>query len=169
MALEVEDGTGKVNAESYNSVAELDTYFTANGAPTAWATATTADKERHARIATRWQDAQWSWSGVLAHPETPQALAFPRNSLYDREGRAYASTAVPGPIKTLHAEVVRLSVEGKLQTTEIKRGGLVQSVTAGPVSKTYATHADWRSLYPYLDKIAKPMTSAAGGFVLTRG
>lgn len=168
MALEVEDGTGKANAESYNSVAELDTYFTANGAPTAWATAATADKERHARIATRWMDEQWTWRGTISYPATPQALAFPRTGVTDDQGRVYSSTAVPGPIKTLHAEVVRLSVESKLQTTEIKRGGLVQSVTAGPVSKTFASHADWRSLYPYLDKIAKPLTGAAGGYFLAR-
>lgn len=44
MALEVEDGSGKANADSYISVADADAYFAARGI-TLWATMQEVEKE----------------------------------------------------------------------------------------------------------------------------
>jgi hypothetical protein len=78
MALVVEDGTGKTDAEAYISEADADTYHTAHTASTSWSGADSADKEAALRMATQYLDAVYypRWQGYKAN-ET-QRLAWPR-------------------------------------------------------------------------------------------
>jgi hypothetical protein len=77
MALVVEDGTGKADAESYISVADADTYFSNRG-NAAWAALSTAQKEQNLRKATDYlgQVYRQRWKGTRVSGE--QALDWPR-------------------------------------------------------------------------------------------
>lgn len=78
MALEVEDGTGKANAESYISVADADTYFSNRGY-TLWATLMEAEKEQALRRSTDYmlQVYRLKWKGTRV--TGTQSLDWPRN------------------------------------------------------------------------------------------
>ncbi|AZF88138.1 head-tail connector protein [Microcystis phage Me-ZS1] len=75
MPIIVENGLGLVDAESYASVAEADTYHS-NFGNTAWASLTTEAKENALRRATQYIDTAYRfWGEKLS---TEQALEFPR-------------------------------------------------------------------------------------------
>lgn len=77
MALEVEDGTGKANAESYISVADADAWLAARGY-TLWATLSETEKEQALRRATdaMVQFYRQRWKGTRT--TGTQALDWPR-------------------------------------------------------------------------------------------
>jgi hypothetical protein len=81
MALIVEDGSGKSDAQSYVSVTDADDYHANHSASTDWSGADTADKEKALRLATQWLDATYHgrWKGVRFSAD--QALDWPRDSV----------------------------------------------------------------------------------------
>jgi hypothetical protein len=79
-----EDGTGKVDANAYASVADGDAYHEAHLYASAWTAATTGYKEKALVFATRLIDAECHFNGVRAH-ET-QALQWPREGCHDPDG-----------------------------------------------------------------------------------
>jgi len=168
-----ETGAIVAGADSYNTLTELETHFTNYGSPTGWSSLTDAEKCAYARVATRWMDPHWEWVGVLADVDTPQALAWPREYATDADGREWDEDEIPPAIQRLHAEVTRLAAEGKLQISEVARGGLVAAQSAGPVSQRFFAHASGFSSYPYLDAIARPLTvegvTGAGRFFSNGG
>lgn len=156
MALEVEDGTGKANAESYISVSDADTYFSARAVPTEWAAATTAEKEGALRYATRWIDDRYAWPGTIHL--TTQALAWPRAWAYDREGRDLTAQ-VPDRVAEATAEAAVLDLQGSLRTLTLDRGGAIQSETVGPLSTSYFPGAAALPSFPFIDQILAGIAS----------
>lgn len=75
MALIVEDGTGKPDAESYCEVADADAYHAKMG-NTAWASVSAEDKEIALRRATQYLDAVYAFPGYKLNYN--QALNWPR-------------------------------------------------------------------------------------------
>ena len=69
MALVVEDGTGIVGAESYQSVANADIYIQNRTNDSSWASASLEDKERALRIATEYLDTRFGpvWKGFKSN------------------------------------------------------------------------------------------------------
>lgn len=78
MALIVEDGTAKTDAESYATVAQVDTYQSNRGV-TLWATLSTNEKEQALRRATTYMTGVYrlKWKGTRVN--STQALDWPRN------------------------------------------------------------------------------------------
>lgn len=95
MALIVEDGTGKPDAESYVSEADADTYHTNHENPTTWSDAVTATKENALRIAARYLDAKYNgrWKGIKIGQV--QRLSFPRQDIHDESGFVLPSSTLP--------------------------------------------------------------------------
>lgn len=84
MALVVEDGTGKLDANAYISVAAADAYFEARG-NAKWAAATDPQKEAAIIDATAYIDLRWAGKIQGRGPVQPdQALMFPVIGLCDR-------------------------------------------------------------------------------------
>jgi len=81
MALVTEDGTGLATAESYISVADATTYFTARGVSTWDAIASDALREAYLRLATEYmlQMYRARWEGVRYTED--QALDWPRTGV----------------------------------------------------------------------------------------
>lgn len=90
MAIEVEDGTGLDNAQSYVTVEELDGYYELHlYPPSGWATTTEAQKEAALVMATRLLDSAVEWKGAPVNEQ--QALGWPRYGvtlIYDAGAQA---------------------------------------------------------------------------------
>ena len=183
MALSVEDGTGLSAAESFISVADIQTYFTAYGIePDGWCLLSDADQEAAARRATQYIESQYRtfWKGVKK--TSTQALGWPRSSVYDEDGYLVNSSSVPTRVANATAEVVRRLVELGFSTTELipdKASGsegsiLKEKKKAGPVEKeiTYAspkseslttTTGGTAYRFPAVDKMLAPLLSSTPG------
>lgn len=127
MAIIVEDGTGKADAETYISVADADAYHLAR-ANTAWAALLTADKEAHLRKAAdhMLQAYRMRWKG--SRVTGTQALDWPRawvvrddfeqstlnGSQVIGSRQYYPSDDVPLEVSRACAELALRSISGEL-------------------------------------------------------
>ena len=89
------------NADSFITVAEADAYWATNLYPTTWETATTANKEKALKMATRILDEKCAWVGTRA--TSAQALGWGRTDVvYD--GITVSSTTIPIQISNATAQ-----------------------------------------------------------------
>ena len=115
MALIIEDGTGKVDAESYASVSDASTYFTAYDAAFAatWGGLATGVQEEALRNATQYIENRYRgrWKGCKETKE--QALAFPRVDLCDEDG--YEVSGIPVRLLQATAEAAKRAYSADLE------------------------------------------------------
>lgn len=158
MTLIVEDGTGKVDAESYISVEDADAYFTARGV-TAW-TGATAVKEAALRKATDHMRQRYRarWQGMRR--SSTQALDWPRANVYV-DGYLVAVDSLPDDIANACAELALRSLAGDL-SPDLARGGGIQSESVGPISASYFPGADPRTVYAAVDDLLMPYLGGSG-------
>lgn len=138
MALTVEDGSGKSDADAYISAADGDTYNAAHEADTVYDGLDDADKEKWIRLATQDIDAAFKgrWFGYRSNED--QALAWPRADVYDSDGYAIDSAELPPTIPDACIELAiaygnsgtRLTAT-PTDTASVKR----TKVRAGPVER----------------------------------
>lgn len=152
MSLIVEDGTGKVDAESYNSVAATSTYCAAMGYAT-WGAATEADQEIALRRASQFLDSNWSFPGCkLVHM---QALEWPRDW--------YPDDNVTWPIKNLTEATAELAVKalaGALSADEDDRA--VKSEKVGPIAIEYGdSRYGGQMRYALVDNLMNKLTAGS--------
>jgi hypothetical protein len=156
---------GDAAAESYFSLAEATTYFTARGV-TAW-TGTDDAKEKAARKGTSYLDNAYRnrWKGYRT--EQAQALAWPRvgsggdsrfrwpgqsfavYGIVDEDGFEIPTNVVPEQIKRAAMEAALLSMSVTLEPT-LERGGQIKSKTetVGPISES----TTWMDGAPAVDR-----------------
>ena len=160
MSLVVEDGTGLPTAESYLSVADLDTYVSNRGLTNA--AATTPAKEAALRNATTFIDSFARYKGVR-YSET-QGLEFPRTGLTDWSG--YTVSGIPNRLKNACAELAVKAASESLYT-DADRGGMVKSESVGPISTTYMDGAPPEKLFTIakrlLDQYIRKVNELMGG------
>jgi len=139
MALIVEDGTGKSDAESYISVADADTYHAAQTGTTDWSGATTDNKEMALRRATRYLDSvyrlQWQGQRKL----DTQVLDWPRYNVYDADDFDVDCDSLPAKLEQATAEMALLALSedllpdlsdpGTVKASKVKVGPIEESVT----------------------------------------
>lgn len=128
----VEDGTGRVDANSYVDIAYADDYFSTRGY-TKWEDCTTAQKEMYLVKATDYINFAFKYHGVKA-TET-QALNFPRKKLIDRDG--YEVKGIPSCLKMAVCECVQVLVSGTDLFQTESSNGAVTSEKIGDLSFTY--------------------------------
>lgn len=141
MPLIVEDGNGLSNAESYASVAEADSYFTAR-ANEDWDNV--EDKEAALRKATDYmlQNYRERWQGY--RNSTTQALDWPRSQVeivdapsgYRSFPAYYATNYIPPEVKKACIELALIAGNQDL-TPNLDRTTVQETV--GPISVTYDT------------------------------
>lgn len=102
-----EDGTGKVDANSYASAADGDSYFDGHLYATAWTAATLANKEKALVFATRLIDSQFQFNGQRTNEN--QALQWPRDNCRDPDaaGGLVESDVVPSAVVKATCEMAR--------------------------------------------------------------
>lgn len=173
MALVVEDGTGRSDAEAYVSVADFRTACGNRGLDLTGKSDTLI--EQKLREAAAYLDTAWRFKGERS--VATQALEFPRTSLIDWSG--YTVTGVPKRVKDATVELAFKALDGSL-FTDLDRGGRVKSESVGPISVTYADDAPAgktfraaeRALAPYIrdpDEPGAPRYVAPGAPYFTTG
>lgn len=146
---------GGANANSYETLAEANTYFDERlPLPTAWVAS--GDQSIRALImATRVLDSMAQPRKHLAHalngtpyyvvhrqwtgaPATPtQRLAWPRTGMYDANGNAIASNVIPQALKDAESELAgQLIMSDTTLDNSVTVGG-IKSVSAGSVSVSF--------------------------------
>lgn len=129
----VEDGTSKVNADSYVTVEFADNYFSARGV-SSWVALTVTQKEQFLIRATDFIDNIYQWYGKKATSE--QSLRFPRINLVDYEGNVIEG--IPTCLKQAVCDAAQL-VSGGTELFQTKNeNGDVVSETITTLSFTYA-------------------------------
>jgi len=163
MALEVEDGSGKTNAESYLSEADADTYWSLRDSPAGWTDATTTEKEAALRIATEYGEYGGRWRGYRSN--TDQALDWPRMSVADDDGILISYSAIPARLEAATAELAyrHLTETGGIMPDISMPGGIQEyAVKAGPVEeKTVYTSGSQVKWYRKVDVLLRPYLTDA--------
>lgn len=136
MALIVEDGTGLVNADSYVSVDDADTYHAALG-DSAWTGSSTA-KEQALRQAAVYLDGKYGPLFRGDRTRREQALKWPRTGAVDDDGFEFDSSgaaAIPKKLRDAAAEVALESIKGTaLFVTETTPAGVkAESIKVGGI------------------------------------
>lgn len=162
MALVVEDGTGKVDADSYVSVADADTYHAARG-HTDWVAATSDNRSIALRVATDYLDSAYEFKGVRSNDI--QALEWPRAGASDGDGFTIASDAMPRRLINATAEAALLVVQGEELTPNLERGGQIykQREKVGPLEEetTFTLSAPGSTVWVILNNLLGPLTGSS--------
>lgn len=165
MALVVETGLGNDPlANSYISADDADDYHADRG-NSAWAAASSADKDSALIRATAAIDSIYEsrLKGRRTYPVTPapQPLAWPRYGVLVY-GELVNELSVPEQVKkaTCEAALRELASPGSM-TPDLDRGGLIKKVQAGPVQVEYADNAPSQSTITILDGLLALFTTGS--------
>lgn len=165
MSLVVEDGTGRSDAESFESVAGADAYHLKFG-NTAWASLSNDEKEVALRKATqaiclRFGN-QWQGRMILQ----TQALDWPRYEVYDRSNLLVSSSEIPQRLKEA-TSILALAASTEDVLPDLTNPGMIasESVTAGPVTtaKSYVGGKSQVKRYTRVDALVREFLVANGG------
>jgi len=161
MAIIVEDGTGKGDANAYASVAHGDAYHEGHLYATAWTAATTPNKEKALVMATRLIDSQYQFAGWKA--STAQALQWPRASCLDPDGEDdLPADAVPQAIRDATCELAReLLVADRTAAPE---GEGLKYDNTGTTQRGY----DKNDTRPVISHVAQALLAKYGGLLKSR-
>ena len=174
-----EDGTGKVDANSYASAADSDAYHDGHLYATAWTGATTPNKEKALVMATRLIDGEYQFNG-FKHSDA-QALQWPRERCPDPDrsgggivagvlsgrfgGDAYVpSDLVPPAVLRATCELARELIIADRTTTPPGEG--VTLVRAADQSETIYNKRDKR---PVISMIAQSLLCKYGSLLKKAG
>lgn len=150
MALQVEDGTGLANAESYVSVAAFRSYAALRGIDVTGLT--DEECEQALRKAFTYVNAWAKWKS--APVSQAQAGEFPRTALSDGMGRV--TSVVPPRVKDAQCEAAILSGGNVDLFVTADRGGQVQSEAVGPISTTYFAGAPPGTYFEAVERLLLP-------------
>lgn len=162
MALVVEDGTGKANAESYVSAADCAAYAVKLGLSFPGGETSELSKcEAALRRATQWIDMTYCqrFKGHRTYPATPQALEWPRYEVWIEALQRYTIIGeIPAAIvsATCEAAIREYATPGCLSKDNDPRGK-ISSYQAGSVSVSYTTSSASASQFPKIDAILAPL------------
>jgi hypothetical protein len=126
-----EDGTGKVDANSYASAADGDAYFDGHLYATAWTGASSANKEKALVFATRLIDSQFQFDGWRAHDQ--QALQWPRERCPDPDKGLPVTVLLLASGAYVDYDIVPQAVVNA--TCELARELLILDRTAAPTGE----------------------------------
>lgn len=140
MAITVEDGTGKTDADALISLAWFKAYHDARGND--YSSYTDAALEQAIVRATDYLSESYNWAGYKlkerGHNDGEQALAWPRSYVVDRNGYSVANDEVPTEVQRATAEVAlyEAGTPGGMQPTYTPHDR-VKSEKVGPLSTEY--------------------------------
>lgn len=172
MALIPEDGSGLSNANSYQALQSVKDYWNQGGSfgiIDISANYTDAQIESAMITATRYMERNYSFKGSIVTTSSPyQALAWPRQTVVDDEGREIADNIVPGQVKEAHSEYTYIqlnnSTNGGVQPSPAREGVIKRKMTkldALEKETEYesGTQAYTLQRYPYADNLMNGLTT----------
>lgn len=169
MALIVEDGTAKVNSESYISAAEASTYHADRGQGDAWDAID--DQDAALRLATTYMEEAYRSRWLSFRVTATQALSWPRAwvTLPDAP-YGYGSYAAFVPNNVVPVEVKHACAELALKSASLGDLAPDLSVQArrekvGPIEVEYASNAPPFVRYRSIDMLLAPYFKNTGASV----
>lgn len=161
---------GGATANSYVTEAEAVTYFDEHTQDAVWTALSATEKIRALITAARRID-QEDFKGVIADSITPQALQWPREGQYDRDGVVIANDALPVDIQRAQMELAVLLGDG--ESNPLGESGLeaFERVKVGGLDITLSQdESAGESLPPQVRRFLDHYThgSGVGGFSTTR-
>ena len=159
MSIVVEDGTGLATAESYISVADASTYFTARGNTTWDAIATDALREAYLRQATEYMISTYRrrWQGVRLDED--QALDWPRDGVVV-DSWEVDNDSVPTIIERACAELALKASSAELQP-DLTQGVLSEQV--GVIKVEYDRNSPQATRFKAIEAMLAPFLKSGGG------
>lgn len=172
MALVVEDGTGKADADALISVLDATAYHAGRG-NAEWASATydESDRETAIRRATAFLSNSFTWAGLRTHARN-QALAWPRSGVVDQEGNGIKSDEIPIEVSDACAEIaLRELVTPGAMNPDFTSSDLVKREKIGAIEVEYAlsnTSADAQRpvLLVVRDMVSQFLKAGAGNSIV---
>jgi hypothetical protein len=168
MALVVEDGTGKANAESYISVSDATTYHSDRGNAGWAALASDTVREQLLRKATEYmlQVYRLAWAGSRISAD--QALDWPRADVprkdvtygYGSYPSYYAHDSVPTEIKRACAELALKANSGPLAPDLTQ---MIVRQKVGPLETEYSEYSPQTKRYRSIDLLLAPFMAQGSG------
>ena len=157
MALVIEDGTGKQDADSYISIADANDYINKwHDSALAWSSHGNTGKERALRVGTRYVD---SFKFVGLRAWTSQKLSWPRAGLGPIDGQYFKSSQIPDAIKHAVVEAALKHVDGETLFPD-HQGQAIQSESdqTGPLSESVTYFAAKRpeKTFEAVQKLLRP-------------
>jgi len=152
----LDNTVGGASADSYCSEAEADAYYGSDAHlwSSVWTAATTPQKEAALKTATRLLDDLVDWKG--AKLASTQALRWPREGVYDRDGNLLATDAIPTFLIRATAEFSRFLLSSD-RTAESDTLG-ISALKVGPVALDF----DKRDRQQIIPDIIKKMVEKYG-------
>lgn len=176
MALIVEDGTGKSDAESYESVANGDIYWANRSSDPlflSWDGAGEPGKEEALRVSTQEVDAENEpfWKGEKG--SSLQALDWPRFNAFDSSGYSFDNFSVPVELTSYILEraaryIANIAL-GVIPDIDAPSGSIIrEKIKAGPVEldTSYAGGASPAKTFPKLETLITSLIDGGGGLVV---
>lgn len=167
MALIVEDGSGKVDSESYISVAEATTYHSDRG-NAAWAAlANDTIREQMLRKATGFMEQTYRERWKMFRVTSTQALSWPRAWVqlpdapygYGSFAAFVPNTIVPTEVKRACAELALAAISGDLNPT-LDRTTLKEKVDV--IEVEYSPHSPEYKRFRAVDMLLSPYLQVSG-------
>ncbi len=114
MAITLTATVGGASSNTLATLAEAETYMAERLHGDAWTTATSEQKKAALVWAGKLMNTL-QWWGSTVDQVTPQAMAWPRDDVYDRDGNEIAGTIIPNDIKYGQIEWAFALVQEDLQ------------------------------------------------------
>lgn len=158
--------TSGANADSYVTLAEIDTYWSnrdyrKNLAGIGWdEAADDAAREAAAREGTQYVEAEFSHRFIAGRLSPTQALWFPTYATYDNFGRVI-SGSIPSCVKDAVCELALESLSTRLNLPK-DRGGGIKSAKVGPIEVEYQADAPAKRTYEFAMQILRPVIRGYG-------
>ena len=156
MALIIEDGSAKPNAQTYVTVAEVEAYAVLYGLTPS--TCSEADVMK----ATRYFEGAYydRWIGVKRTEE--QALSWPRAYAVRMDGWTVEESEIPKEVKDAVCALALRSAGGDNLIPDLTRNDSVLEEQIGPIRVKYANNARTISIYRDIEFILKPIVRSMG-------
>lgn len=165
MALEVEDGTGKANAESYISVADATSRHSSLG-NTNWALLSNDEMEQALRRATIHMENTYRMRWVGCRYSDTQALSWPRVIYQLVDSWTIASDEIPADIANACADFALKAAAGDLNA-DLTRGVVRKKI--GPLETEYDRNSPQSVRYRAIDMALAPYLKGSSAMAsLTR-
>lgn len=160
MTIEVEDGTGKSNADSYIALADANAYFEARGVET-WAEQDDVALEAALRRATAALDSWLRGSWVGTKKTRTQALAWPRTGVVDEDGFEWPDTEVPTLVAHACAEIALVELTERFIQQSVSRDNTIASESVGPISVSYRADSPTNKRYPHIEAMLRGFANSS--------
>jgi hypothetical protein len=156
MTLVIEDGSGKTNAQSYVSVADVEAYGVIYGLTT------TGITEALVMRAMRYLEGNYyeRWIGLKRTEE--QALAWPRAWATRRDGYTQSESTIPVEIKNAVCALAIRAISTPDLSPDLTRADSAMEEEVGPIRVRYMTNAPTVTIFRDVELMLRPVLALNG-------